>query len=197
MQTITTVLGWLAVAMMGGLGLGSIQADEPPATALEAVGQERPAGILRTVDGRLYLGIREAKADETGLTFRHQGGAARVSRERLSVADQKRFGLPPMEPPAEPAVADPPSGPTTATWPPLVLSYRVSVSLPLPFTTPANDVTSCGATLAARSWPSYWARPHYGLAYPLFPCRQAAERDFLITTGLLPRPVGIVPWRLR
>jgi hypothetical protein len=197
MQTKTIRFWGLAlVAISFSTAIGVRGAEEP--SVLAVMEADQPYGVLRTVDGRMFVGVREARADETGLTFRHEGGAAKVPRAALSAADQRRFSVPAAEAPAAqpPAWAspDPASGSVTAAIPPLVFTYRVRAILP---PAAAPETAGCASALSHYYWPSHWARPHYGMAYPLFPCRQLAERDFLITSGILPRPRGVWPWRLR
>lgn len=185
------------------VAIPAIGAEEKP-TVLGLMNGDRPSGVLRTLDGKIFLGVYEPEPDAAGLTFRHVGGAARVLRERLSAADQKRFSLPER-------VATPQAGqaatprivsvstqtPSLLAPTPAVLTFYVRTTFPsAPARTSGCDY-GCGGALSQHYWPAHWSRPHYGLAYPIFPCRQAAERDFLITTGILPRPRGVQTWRLR
>jgi hypothetical protein len=202
MQKKTIQFWGVALAAIGLFPMAGACAKEKT-TVLAVMEADQPYGVLRTVDGRMFLGVRDARADESGLTFRHQGGAAKVARQQLSEADLKRFSVPEVVAKAVPAAnAGEPlawEGPNPAaiTVPPLVFTYRVRTILPVSAPSASCEIQSCAGALSHTYWPSHWARPHYGLAYPLFPCRQLAERDFLLTTGILPRPRGVWPWRLR
>lgn len=119
--------------------------------------------------------------------------------DRLSAADAKRFGAPATgggasrDVPPSPK-AEGPDRERTAAAAPLSVDFRFRTTVILP-----DRGCPCAAwepSLPAIGWPAYWARPRLGLAYPFFPWRQLAERDFLITTGILPRPAGVITRRL-
>jgi hypothetical protein len=206
---------WVARAILGGiwaatsLALAMVVAipasgAEGKQTVLGLMDGHKPSGVLRTLDGKIFLDVTQPEPDDAGLTFRHAGGAARVLRERLSAADQKRFSLPDwtvaaaatrVAPPRIVSVSSQP--PSLLVPPPVVLTYHFRTIFPAAPAPSLGCDYGCGSTLSRLYWPTHWSRPHYGMAYPIFPCRQAAERDFLITTGILPRPRGVQTWRLR
>ncbi|MCB1091234.1 MAG: hypothetical protein KDL87_06870, partial [Verrucomicrobiae bacterium] len=143
-------------------------------TVLTVMEADQPYGVLRTVGGRMFVGVHEAQPDATGLTFRHRGGAARISRGQLTAADQKRFGLP-TEPAPQPkasveaGAAPEHSAPAPFAWEspnvsPLVFTYRVRTVLPsYPSAALGCQAQSCADALWRTAWPTHWARPHYGL----------------------------------
>lgn len=158
---------------------------------------------LETLDGREFFDVRIVQVDPGGLLFRHRGGAGKVMFSDLPAEWGKRYGhdeksakaieagRPEMKLEEGFAWASEHSAPP---FPVITLTYRVRTTLP-PVIAPAPS--GCGASLASFPWHSHWSRFHPGLAYPLFPCRQLAERDFLISSGILPRPPGVGVWRLR
>lgn len=204
MQTKFAIFRLILSAVLFGIGLlGSVTANADPPSAMRS---------LRTLDGREFFDVRVQKADPTGLFFQHRHGSAKISFTHLDPEIGKSYGYGEEEAKAfekdrphteietnAPAWADPID--VSQTLPPLRLTFRTRTIFPVGSTFSHGGCgyspTGCGASLASYPWPSHWSRFHPGLAYSLFPCRQLAERDFLITSGILPRPPGVCTWRLR
>ncbi len=181
------------------LGAGNTFADGP-----------RQLRTLQTLDGREFHDVKIESVDPNGILFRHRNGAAKIRfvhlepelREAYGYLENEAHAFETERPNAEVAVTDPaPAGMEAdgGELTPLRLTFRVRTTFPVQALVSRNGCgpTSCGASLASWPWPSHWSRFHPGLAYSLFPCRQLAERDFLITSGILPRPPGVCTWRLR
>ncbi len=162
-----------------------------------------PGGVLRTRQGKVYFAIEVVQVDPNGLLFRHRNGTGKVLFTDLSSELQTHYGYDPGSAetfengrPEVRAAADAADAPS----PPTVLTFRVRTTLPRVAPSPAVlwAPVLCGhpAELGLR-WPSHWSRFHHGHAYASFPWRQLAERDFLISSGLVPRPPGVRTWRLR
>ena len=143
---------------------------------------------IETVDGRRFSNCSVLKADSLGLYFRHRNGIARVLYNDLS--DDLLAKLEPL-PEAEKIEIKEPSPATpsmAATDHPtvqahgefrLVFRQRVVIGIPNP-----------ALHRAVYGWPARGAVGAH--RYSHFGWRQAAERDFLITSGILPRPAGVV-----
>ena len=155
-------------------------------------------GTLRTEDGRTFHEARAVSADTLGLTFRHRGGVAKIDFELLSreirdrygydkaIAEQKaEEGKDGEAPKTARAAAAAAKSPTPVE---VRLRIRTRTQIRLP------QAAGCGGLAACRAgvpWGSWWPRYHPANNYALFPCRQLAERDFLITSGILPVPPGV------
>ena len=195
----------LLVGVLGILVVGlDLRADEPE---WASSGPDR-GGTLVTLEGRAFHDVTIVGIDPNGILFKHANGAGKVRFEELSPEIRNHFGYDPeaaavFEGKASPrsdrqnaAVAGAVAGQGGVA--PMVVTFRTRVTLPA--RTPAYggypwSLTGCGPALANYFWPYQWGRWHPGLAYTRFPCRQAAERDFLISTGILPRPPGVRTWR--
>lgn len=198
-RSVREISPFLASVSLALVGLGGVLASDDSFTT----GMLEPSHAyraLRTLDGREFLEVRIVQVDPGGLLFRHRGGAGKVLFSDLSSEWGERYGF--QESAAEALeagrpelklgenLARPAEG-AVAQMPPLTFTYRVRTVLP-PIL--VHSASGCGA---AHPWLRHWGRFHPGLAYARFPCRQAAERDFLITSGILPRPPGVPAWRLR
>lgn len=191
----------ILVAVFGCLWIGStLRADEP-----EWAGAEL-GGTLVTLNGRSFHDVTIVGIDPNGILFKHANGAGKVRFEELSPEIRNHFGYDPEAAavfegralrnpvPQNPAGAVAGQGGIT----PVTFTFRTRVALPSRTSSYGGypwSLTGCGPALANYYWPYQWGRWHPGLAYTRFPCRQAAERDFLISTGILPRPPGIRTWR--
>ncbi len=147
---------------------------------------------IETEDGRRFSHCTVLKADGIGLYFRHRSGIARVLYDDLS--DDLLAKLEPLPEPEEidvkkPSTASAPQGgndrPTAQANGEfrMVFWQRVVIGVPhqalhhAPYGCPTSGLTG-----AHR--------------YSHFGWRQAVERDFLITTGILPRPLGVITHRV-
>lgn len=160
------------------------------AGASERYGMER----IRTLEGREYRGILILEADQYGLSFRHDGGIAKLPFSSLSenlrmlyevvdeVPGDAVDAVPPVETTAE---ATPPNVSRPA---PVILLARSRVVIPSPALYLGGGYTSADRV----PWPAWWPRydPVHELVNPYF--RELAVRDFLYSSGLLRTPPGIV-----
>lgn len=193
-----------------GLILGSVFAL---ALGAKAGGgdSERTLRVLETLDGRVFDDVAIDSVDPNGLLFRHRDGIAKIRFANLNPAIREAYGFTEEDALAfetgrtiTEIVAAPNSAPPQACQAagvsPLVLSFRIRTTFPTASPACANygfGPMGCGASLAQFPWASHWNRFHPGLAYSRFPCRQLAERDFLLSSGILTRPPGVWSWRLR
>ena len=197
-----------------GLSLSILLAGSPSAWTDEPDSASGiPGAPLETIDGRVFHDVTIVGIDPNGILFKHARGAGKVRFVELSPEIQAHFGFDPVAAAAfenrgkpgrgQPAAAKAPAGGGAAASPPITVTFRSRVILPSRSSSSpcawgpgeAWSATGCGPTLANFFWPYQWGRWHPGLAYARFPCRQAAERDFLISTGILPRPYGVRTWR--
>lgn len=163
---------------------------------------------LTTKGDKVYENVEIVKVDPNGLLFRHRTGSAKVPFADLSAELQARYHY--NEIAAEEfenlyrgkglvhsrvatggkgAGAGKESGLPTATGG--VVWTRVTVTLPPPALSGAGFGGDPGWSPSPSPY-GFWRMPH-PLVYAAYPWRQLAERDFLITTGLLPAPAGVVP----
>lgn len=147
---------------------------------------------ITTVEGREYQEIFIVDSDEHGLLFRHRRGIAKLPFASLPTNLRMLYEVSaPLEVPDEATeqVGEPQMSPSGQNLIPLVFTVRTRV-----YPQPAVDSSGygCGPFL----WPSHWPRFHpvHHLVNPY--CREMALRDFLYTTGLLPKPPGILTYRL-
>lgn len=174
----------LCVWMSGGFGL--------------AVGQDADYDheSLTTTQGQVYREIFVMGADQTGLTFRHREGIAKVGYGLLSPSYRSLYepvedlpgaavNAPENEPAADP---DPKSAEAAAAGlagiaGPIVITLRQQVRIPLA-TTPGWGGGACYGDPVFRSWPVGWV-DHREVLRLADPCwRGRAVRDFLILSGL-------------
>lgn len=149
---------------------------------------------IRTLEGREYRGILILEADQYGLSFRHDGGIAKLPFSSLSEnlrmlyevvdevpGDAAVDAVPPVETTAE---ATPPNVSLPA---PVILLARSRVIVPSPALFLGGGYTA----LDRVPWPAWWPRydPVHELTNPYF--RELAVRDFLYSSGLLRTPRGI------
>lgn len=198
----------LVFLVLGPAAGNDLRADEPgPGSVLQGA-------PLHTTDGRVFHDVTIVGVDPNGLLFKHARGAGKVRFEELSPEIQAHFSYDPAAAAAferrgkglrgGKAVPQAPAAAGLAGGSPITVTFRSRVVLPSSRSSAALcawgpgeawSLTGCGPTLANAFWPYQWGRWHPGLAYTRFPCRQAAERDFLISTGILPRPYGVRTWR--
>ena len=173
--------------------------------------EDASAGIrldsITTISGKVYKSIELITADDYGLLFRHTKGTAKVNFEDLNYNLREMFEpeptVPAMEKKKETEVD--PKGAAAADPEPaekeneaifdktesLVIYTRSRIVLPPQqawWTQPCNPQIN---------WLSHWSRYHPGHRYANFHCRQLAEYDFLISSGILPPPPGVVVRRIR
>jgi len=160
---------------------------------------------LTTTTGKVYHDVRVVKADPNGLLFRHRSGSAKIPFSQLDPSIQTHYHYNEIAAEEfenvrrgeaihsrnERAVSTVPTSGVSALSG--VVHTRVTVSLP-------SQYYSSG--FHDPGWSPYcagtglWWPPH-PLVYAAYPWRQLAERDFLITTGILPAPAGVRPLLLR
>jgi len=147
---------------------------------------------IETGDGRRFVDCTVLKADGIGLYFRHRKGIARVLYDDLSAdllakleplpeADETG-GKEVLTAESPHAATDPSAGRANGEFR-LVFSQRVVIGVPGHLL--YHPVYGCpaGGLVDAHRY------SHFGW-------RQAAERDFLITSGILPRPPGVITRRV-
>lgn len=152
---------------------------------------------ITTENGRIYQNILILDSDQYGLLFRHAKGIAKINFEQLSM-NLRMLYEPVEEMPMESTVSDATGLPLSelssfdkgAT---LLLTARTSAILPLHC---YSGVYSSRCPDYRRVWPRHWSRYHPGLRLGIPECRARAVDDFLITTGLVPRPPGVVTYQL-
>ncbi len=148
-----------------------------------------------TLHGKIYRDILIMDADAYGLFFRHRSGIAKLSFSELSAGlgamyqltdDEFPNGAEPLEEPLE-------SGG-------LIEDESIENGLELISWTRINKRQpgySSGLSYCPPVyWPGHWSRYQsaHNLVNPY--CRAAVLQDFLYTTGLLPRPPGVLVHRL-
>lgn len=149
---------------------------------------------IRTIEGKEYRGILILEADQYGLSFRHDGGIAKLPFSSLSENLRMLYEVVDGAPgEAEVETALPAETTAEATPPnvslpsPVLLLARSRVIVPSPV------LYLGGGYLAADQvpWPAWWPRydPVHKLTNPYI--RELAVRDFLYSSGLLRTPPGI------
>lgn len=164
---------------------------------------------IKTVYGKVYREIYILEADEYGLTFRHRDGIAKVVFSALSenlrmlyevtgevggVESNSEKGKSPKAGETEPHESGSTGINSSGSYGalPLVVTVRTRVTFPSPALWlgggyPGSD---------RMGWSARWHR--YGsvheLANPYY--RELAVRDFLYSSGLLPKPPGIFTYRI-
>jgi len=151
---------------------------------------------IKTLTGKRYEAIEVLGADEYGLMFRHRRGIAKVNFSELSTGLRMLYegGDLVGVSPADSTEAVQPAGdatpePTAAEVFVPVLTFRLQIQRGW------NDLSpkSCGGSpCASFPWRSYWPRYHSAHALTRPDCRALVLRDFLYTTGLQPKPCGVV-----
>lgn len=145
------------------------------------------AADLVTANGRRFHNCEVLKADTLGLYLRHDHGIARLLYEDLSDGNLAQLEPLPEIETISGAKAQPADVPAATDGEQenqgnfsFVFQQRVTLRMPQPIYQPAFAYgTGCGL----GAGPMRIAR---------YPCRRMAERDFLITSGILPRPYGVV-----
>lgn len=157
---------------------------------------------IKTNRGRVYHDILIMGADSYGMLFRHRNGIAKVGFESLSMNLRMMY-----EPTGEEEESFQAAVASEESLSP-VSKESGEVALPIPSTLtvrtsiviPHHRVFSHGKGHASCRqpvhWPSHWTRYHPAIALAVPACRERAIRDFLITTGLVPRPCGVVTYAL-
>jgi len=149
---------------------------------------------IRTIGGKEYRGILILEADQYGLSFRHDGGIAKLPFSSLSENLRMLYEVIDEVPGDAEVEAAPPVETTAEAIPPdiclpspVILLARSRVIVPSPAL-----YLGGGYTAADRvPWPARWSRydPVHQLTNPYF--RELAVRDFLYSSGLLRTPRGI------
>lgn len=155
---------------------------------------------ISTVEGREYRDILIVDSDEHGLLFRHRQGIAKLPFASLPTNLRMLYEVAaPVETVEEGEKVeeteseDSEKAKSAANFYPLTFTVRTR-------TYPKSPVDSCGPGPGSGCgpflWPSHWPRfrPAHHLVNPY--CRELAVRDFLYTSGLLPKPPGVFTYRL-
>ncbi|MEM7601289.1 MAG: hypothetical protein AAF357_07710 [Verrucomicrobiota bacterium] len=152
---------------------------------------------IKTEHGRVYHDILILDSDRHGLLFRHRKGIAKIEFSQLSMNLRMLYEPVGEEEPPEPApdvelisVEEVIPLSQTAAY---TLTAHSRVHLPIN-AFQAGQWSPCVSY--RRNWPSHWPgyQPALRLAIP--ECRARVIDDFLITTGLVPRPCGVTTYRL-
>lgn len=167
-----------------------------PAWAVEEANRVIDLEEIKTLTGTRYEAIEVLGADEYGLMFRHRRGIAKVNFSELSTGLRMLYeggdlvGVAPAE--STEAVqpgGDVTSEPTTTEIFVPVLSFRLQIQRGWHEPSPRP----CGGSpCASFPWRSHWPRYHSAHALTRPDCRALVLRDFLYTTGLQPKPCGVV-----
>lgn len=150
---------------------------------------------ISTVEGREYREILIVDSDEHGLLFRHQRGIAKLPFASLPTNLRMLYEVTaPVETIDEEEATDSEEAAPNGAISPMVFTVRTRVY-------PQQNSNSCdpyqlGYGCGPFLWPSHW--PRFGTAHHLVNpyCRELAVRDFLYTSGLLPKPPGVFTYRL-
>lgn len=152
---------------------------------------------IRTANGKVYKQIQILDSDGFGLLFRHREGIAKVDYDQLSM-NLRMLYEPVEEMPLDSTPIEPDSTETTTFLESLkgksveiLAKNRIEVPLVRLFPRSSN---SCFGY--AHHWPVHWPRYQPALRLAIPECRALALEDFLITTGLVPRPPGVRTYRL-
>jgi hypothetical protein len=167
-----------------------------PAWAVDEANRVIDLEEIKTLTGTRYEAIEVLGADEYGLMFRHRRGIAKVNFGELSTGLRMLYeggDLVGMAPAAstEPgqAAEDATSEVTIAEVFVPILTFRLQLhrGWKESFSSPC-----AGSPCASFPWRSHW--PRYQTAHALTrpDCRALVLRDFLYTTGLQPKPCGVV-----
>ena len=158
-------------------------------------GSEESSGRqLSTKSGKIYYDYRVAQVDPNGIYIWHRKGMAKIHFSNLSRSVQQQFGYNPSAArafeekytkPSTALVAQTVGGKGTDAASGVIWTVRTRTTLP-------RALTRAGCSMAWSGYPALWL-PHPE-AYARFPWRQLAEYDFLLTTGIVPRPAGVRTW---
>ncbi len=147
--------------------------------------------------GEVFFDVKVIDADEYGLTFRHQNGAAKVLYEWLPLEVEEKYA--PMRSGKEASSSGNSGGfqvsPEGAAAGPLVISVLNRVNLPqFSYGNPGACYPWGGVALP--TWHSHWPRYHpaHALVNPYY--RSLAVQDFLYSSNLVPRPIWLTGWNL-
>ncbi|MAS94089.1 MAG: hypothetical protein CMO55_12910 [Verrucomicrobiales bacterium] len=135
---------------------------------------------IETVNGRLYEKIFILSGDETGLTFRHEAGIAKVDYSELPMNLRMLFE------PAE-KVDAPEADPQEETEFIPLLDFALQFRYSPVYRPKLIPAPVCRDVVWRSHWPRY--NPAHRLVDPF--CRELALRDFLYTTGLVMPPCEI------
>ena len=150
--------------------------------------------MVKTLSGKVFRGVELITADENGLLFRHSKGTAKVDftdlnynlremfePEPLAEAKQSESDESVIDENGEDVVAD--EGRYESLE--IVTGTRILIALPQ---NQSNCASRCNPFDPGNAnWRSHWGRYHYGLSYANFYCRQAAERELLLRSGIISR----------
>lgn len=149
---------------------------------------------IRTIEGREYRRVLILEADQYGLSFRHDGGIAKLPFSSLSENLRMLYEVIDEVPGDGEVEAALPEETTAEAIPPeiclpspAILLARSRVVIPSPALYLGGGYTSADRV----PWPAWWPRydPVHELTNPYF--RELAVRDFLYSSGLLRTPPGI------
>lgn len=155
---------------------------------------------MNTENGRVYRDILILDSDRHGLLFRHEKGIAKFNYDQLSMNLRMLYepvGEIAEESTVPEAEESPPGG---LAFPDKDLSFTLTVRSRIvsPWLPWQGDPGFCRSRCSEcrRAWPQHGSRYHRALRLAIPECRAFAVDDFLITTGLVPRPPGVMTYRL-
>lgn len=171
-----------------------------PGIAGESAGKYRED--LMTLDGKRYDEVRLVKVDPNGLLFRHRDGIAKVTFDNLGEGFRDYYGYDEAlardferkHSVAKKVAPVPKEIGDIEEDPEIVITYRTRTSIPIRF---QNPYACAQSACRGVPWYSHWARYDPRLAYASLPCRQLAERDFWIRSGIVPTRPGMLVRSLR
>lgn len=144
---------------------------------------------IATKDGPVYREVFIVDVDNNGMMFRHADGIAKVRFEQLPM--NLRMLYEPADDGAELTVEPEEKNvePTSEKARPV---FYVTLQQPVRYVPVYQYYQPC----YQQAWPRHWPRYHPAHAYARPACRAAVVQDFLYTTGLQPKPPGVVTRRL-
>ncbi len=167
-----------------------------PLTA-QAGGADGSAGVtlksITTLSGKTFRNVEVITADAHGLLFRHTKGTAKIDFSDLSFNIREMFQT--TGPVVEVAKTDDGKGSDEGQidaaagdddygYESLDILSRTRITINFPQSYGFGHGCCNPFNPATVNWHPYWGRYHYGLSYANFHCRQAAEQDFLIRSGI-------------
>lgn len=147
---------------------------------------------IQTLNGRAYEEILILSSDRHGLLFRHKRGIAKINFNELSM-NLRMLYEPVEETPMETAVDETDDSFSLLEEESITITAANRITVPLGYYR-GLGWNRCNAYRCA--YPIHWPRYSPALRLAIPECRALAVEDFLITTGLVPRPFGVRTYRL-
>ncbi len=155
--------------------------------AIHAVEPELRLEQIHTNKGETYHQVQLLKADGAGAYIRHSRGLARIPYRDLPAEIRNQFEN----------LARPVMGEEREFQPKAAQNAKTAQSRPIRWVVvqipPAPAVSTAGCATVFGHHPCTLPYPH---SLAIYPCRKAAELDFLYVTGILRRPPGVGIHRL-